>query len=163
VSQAGAARAPAGLVRFVYEATLLVPDWKRAAERFAAACGLDPAHFVPIRSERYGYDGTLTLFHPDRLDRVEIVDPFDRAKTMGRFLVRRGPSLYMAYIEVSDVGALRERLLAHAPDDWTGPREGPAPDNLFVHPRALAGLLLGVSRERFAWSWSGRPDRVLPR
>jgi hypothetical protein len=168
VAQAGAPRRACGLVRFVYEATLLLPAWKSGAERFAAGFGLEPAHFVPIRSEAFGYEGTLTLFDPGRLDRVEIIDPVDRAKTMGRFFERRGPCLYMAYVESDDTAAIRERLREHAPRDWTGPREGApgatgaAPDNLFVHPRALAGLLLGVSRTSFAWTWSGHPERVRP-
>lgn len=56
--------------------------------------------------------------------------------------------------------AIRERLLEHAPRDWTGPRGGPRPDNLFIHPRALGGVMLGVSRTTHAWTWSGHPDRV---
>ena len=58
--------------------------------------------------------------------------------------------------------AVRERLLEHAPRDWTGPADVPMPDNLFVHPRALDGALMGVSRDTFAWTWSGDPSRVRP-
>jgi hypothetical protein len=157
-----AVREPAGLLSFLYEVTLLVPDWKGAADAFAERAGLDPAGFVPIRSAEYGYEGTLALFREGALDRVEAVTPFDAAKTMGRFFAQRGPALYMAYAESDRTHELRERLLADAPSDWTGPRDAPVPDNLFVHPRALGGLLLGVSRTSFAWIWSGRPERVQP-
>lgn len=154
-------RPPAGLLRNVYEATHLYQDHRRATAQIAKLLRLDPRHFAPIRSEQYGYEGTLALFHPDRLDRIESITPFDRDKTMGRFFARQGPSLYMFYAEASDTAALRERLLEHAPQGWTGPREG-TPDNLFVHPTALHGVLLGVSRESVAWTWSGRPERVRP-
>jgi len=155
-------RAPAGLLGHLYEVTHLTPSFARAAARLAQVFDLDPAAFRPIRSAEYGYQGVLALFHPDRLDRIETVSPFDRRKTMGRFFHRQGPSLYMAYAEARDTAALRERLLEHAPRDWSGARDGPAPDNLFVHPKALGGVLLGVSRESFAWSWSGAPARVRP-
>lgn len=152
-------RPGAGLLQHVYEATHLHQDHRRSAQRIAETFQLDRKHFVPIRSEAYGYEGTLALFHPDRLDRIESITPSDRTKTMGRFFARQGTSLYMFYAEARDTRALRERLLEHAPKAWTGPREG-TPDNLFVHPQALHGVLLGVSRESVAWTWSGHPERV---
>ena len=33
-------------------------------------------------------------------------------------------------------------------------------DGLWIHPGALHGLLLGVSRTTLAWEWSGRPELV---
>ena len=151
-----------GLASRLYEVTLLTNDWKGAADTLARRFALDPSGFVPIRSEEFGYEGSLTLFRSGFLDRVETITPLDPAKTMGRFFARRGPSLYMCYVESDDTAALRERLLEHAPRDFTGPREGPAPDNLWIHPVALGGLLLGVSRRTFAWTWSGSPERVQP-
>jgi hypothetical protein len=154
-------RARAGLVRHLYEVTLLVPTFSSAVETTAAAFGLDAAHFVPITSPQYGYDGVLTLFDPERLDRIEVITPTDPAKTMGRFFAKRGPSLYMCYCEADDLHAIRARLLTHAPHDWTGRRDG-VPDNLFIHPKALGGMMLGVSRTTHAWTWSGHPERVRP-
>jgi hypothetical protein len=153
-------REPSGSLDHLYEVTLLSPEWKKSAQRISELLALDSRSFVPIRSAEYGYEGVLTLFDPTRLDRIEVVTPLDNAKSMGRYFARRGPSLYMGYAESHDTAELRARLLEHAPHDWTGPREGRAPDNLFVHPAALSGLLLGVSRRSFAWTWSGSPDRV---
>jgi hypothetical protein len=153
-------REPSGLLDHLYEVTLLSPDWEGSALRIAERLALDSRSFVPIRSAQYGYEGALTLFHPTRLDRIEVVTPVDDAKTMGRYFARRGPSWYMGYAESHDTAALRARLLECAPHDWTGPREGAAPDTLFLHPAALSGLLLGVSRRSFAWGWSGSPERV---
>ena len=38
---------------------------------------------------------------------------------------------------------------------WVAKRDG-----LWVHPGALCGLLLGVSRTTVGWEWSGQPARV---
>ena len=88
------------------------------------------------------------------------ITPFDTTKTMGRFFTRRGPSLYMCFAEADDLPALRARLRDHAPADWTGPPDGPL-DTLFIHPKALGGVMMGVSRTTFGWTWSGRPERVV--
>jgi hypothetical protein len=151
-----------GLVSHLYEVTLLVPAFQPSVTTFAGHFGLEPSSFVPIGSPQYGYEGVLTLFHPDRPDRLEIITPNDPNKTMGRFFAKRGPSLYMCYAETDHLPAIRDRLLQHVPNDWTGPREGPEVGNLFIHPNALGGMMLGVSRTSLVWSWSGRPDRVTP-
>ena len=155
-------RPPAGLLSRIYEATLLYQHHHRAARQIANVFQLDPGNFVPIRSEPFGYEGTLAFVERDRLDRIEVVTPFDRTKTMGRFFGRQGPCFYMFYAEVRDSAALRARLADQAPGAWSGRRDGAAPDNLFVHPQALHGALLGVSRESVAWTWSGHPERVKP-
>jgi len=151
-----------GLLSRLYEVTNLVgnpPPW---CQRFARLFALDARAFVPIRSETFGYDGTLTLFDPGALDRVEIIHPYDADKTMGRYFLKRGPCLYMCYGESDRADAIRERAREHAPGDWTGPGDDRPVDNLFLHPRALGGVMLGVSRTSFAWTWSGAPERVLP-
>lgn len=156
VISARADRPAVGLARHLYEATLLVREFAPVVQHAAAAFALDASHFVPIRSEEFGYEGTLTLFHPDRLDRIEVITPFDAAKTMGRFFAKRGPSLYMCFAEADDLTPIRARLHEHAPYDWTGVLD----DSLFIHPPALGGMMLGVSRTTFAWVWSGHPERV---
>jgi Glyoxalase/Bleomycin resistance protein/Dioxygenase superfamily len=155
-------RTVVGLLRGLYEVTLLAQDYRSVVEQTATRLGLEASHFVPIRSPEFGYEGVLTLFHPERLDRIEIITPVDPLKTMGRFFAKRGPSPYMCYAEADDLAAIRSRLLEHAANDWTGPRDVSVPDNLFIHPKALAGLMLGVSRTTFAWTWSGHPERVRP-
>lgn len=154
-------RAPVGPLSCFYEVTSLVHDWRKAAGWWAETFELNPATFSPIRSERFGYEGTLTLFDPSRLDRVEVITPDDPAKAMGRFFGRRGESAYMCYAETDDVPGLRRRL------DEAGARyeprdDSPSPEGLFVHPTALHGVLLGVSRTNLAWRWSGRPELADP-
>ena len=160
VISAETARQPAGLATHLYEVTLLVPDAAAVARRAAATFRLDPSHFVPIRSEQFGYDGILTLFHPQRLDRIEVVTPKDPLKTMGRFFAKRGPCLYMCFVEADNLEPIIARLREHAPNDWTAASDG---DSLFIHPKALGGLMIGVSRTTVAWTWSGHPEWVKPR
>jgi hypothetical protein len=160
VVSAATVRPAVGALRHLYEATLLVDDFATVVARAATIFGLEPAHFVPIRSAEYGYEGALTLFHPDRLDRVEIVTPTAPAKTMGRLFTKRGACWYMCFAEADDLVPIRARLLEEAPTQWTGPRDTPAIDSLFIHPPALGGVMIGVSRTTFAWLWSGHPERV---
>jgi hypothetical protein len=147
----------------LYEVThTLVSDWKAVADRYVELFGLDAARFSPIRSERFGYTGALALFDPPaRLDRIELSQVTDPGSAMGRWVAKRGDSLYMAYLETDDVAGLVRRLEARGArwtprgHDRVGERDG-----LWIHPTALHGLLLGVSRPSLAWEWSGRPDLV---
>jgi len=153
-------REPIGLMKNLYEATHLTLDAPRAIADIARVFALDAGAFVSIHSDQYGYDGALTLFDSSELDRIEAIHPFDKSKTMGRFLERFGPSLYMCYGETDDLGAVRERLKSAAPGDWTGSDDND--DGLFIHPKALGGVMMGVSRTTHAWTWSGYPERRVP-
>jgi hypothetical protein len=147
-----------GRLLHFYEVSHLVRSWKEARERHTELFGLEPAHFCEITSEQYGYTGTLLLFNPpERLDRIELCEITDSGKAMGRFYRKRGDSLYMCYAECDDTAALLDRLRARGAR-FTAPPGDEAPPNLFVHPSALGGVLLGVSRTRYAWTWSGRPE-----
>jgi len=150
-----------GLFTRFYEATHLTDNARASATRLAQTFALDAREFVPIESTQYGYRGFLTLFRGTELDRVETINPYDAAKTMGRFFGRFGPSLYMCYAETDRLSDLRARLKSLAPKDWTGSDNND--DGLFIHPKALGGLMVGVSRTTYAWTWSGHPERVRPR
>lgn len=157
---------PVGDVDFFYETTLLVPDASTAAGRCASLFGLDPDAFVPIDSEHYGYSGTLTLFDREQLGRFEVVTPNDSSKTMGRFFSRFGEAFYMAFAESSALGAIEDRArelgAGHTPEPPPEGRTGAA-NTVFLHPSALGGMMLGLSRPTQAWQWSGHPERVEPR
>jgi catechol 2,3-dioxygenase-like lactoylglutathione lyase family enzyme len=145
-------RVSTALVRGFVEVThTIAGPWTAVAQRYTEVFRLDPARFAPIRSARFGYEGTLALFAPDRRDRIEIAQVTDPASAMGRWVARRGDSLYMASVEADDVGAIVERLEQRGAA-WT-PRGGdPARerDGLWIHPKALHGLLLGVARTGLA-------------
>jgi len=91
---------------------------------------------------------------PARLDRIEITQITQNSLAMGRFFARRGPSVYMCYVETGDIEALSGRL------ETLGARFEPFGDSmgLFIHPSALCGMLMGVSGTNVGWRWSGRPE-----
>lgn len=159
------ARRRVGLATHLYELTnTLVSPWRPVVERCTRMFGLDAGKFAPISSERFGYDGMLTLFDPPaRLDRFEIVTASDPKHAMGRFAQKRGDALYMCYIETDDLPEMIRRLDARRVK-WTPRQPDPKQerDGLWIHPSGLNGLLLGVSRTGYAWTWSGRPELVKP-
>lgn len=157
VISSSAKREPAGLITWVYEVTNIVPDHTEAAGFYAETFGLDASRFSPIKSEQFGYTGTLTLFDPPaRLDRIELTQITEPSLAMGRFFARRGPSIYMCFAETPDASPIRERL------DARGARYAGQGDydagGLFIHPSALHGMLMGISITNKAWLWSGRPE-----
>jgi catechol 2,3-dioxygenase-like lactoylglutathione lyase family enzyme len=153
-----AERERVGLIQWLYEVTNIVDDYEAAAEFYTEAFGLDPARFSPITSDEYGYTGQLLLFDPPaRLDRIELTQVTDPSLAMGRFAAKRGQSIYMCYVETHDVSALIERLRQHGAR-WAGRTDDDNPEGLFIHPSALHGMLMGVSRTNLAWMWSGRPE-----
>lgn len=158
------AREPVGDIDYLYEATLLAADHAAATDRFAAVFGLDTDPFVAIRSEKYGYEGTLTLFRAGHLARLEIITPTDPKATMGRFFGKFGDSLYMSFAECDRLLAIEARLKQagerSTPTRPEGRSPDKGPDSLFVHPPSLGGMMLGLSRPSMAWSWSGAPERV---
>lgn len=158
VLSAGEERRPVGLITWLYEVTNIVNSHADAAAFYADTFGLDRSNFQPIQSAEYGYEGALLLFDPpQRLDRIELAQITDPSQAMGRFAAKRGESIYMGYVETDDVRAVVERLEGRGAA-WTGSKDDPDIEGLFIHPKALHGVLLGVSRTNVAWSWSGRPD-----
>ena len=154
-------RAPVGAIKWIYEVTNVVRDWKAASDRYARIFDLDAAKFSPITSKQFGYTGTLTLFDPSaRLDRVEISQITDPNLAMGRFHQRRGDSLYMFFVETDDVDALEQRLQARSSRFAAHTRDEAGLAELFIHPSAFLGVLIGVSRTEHAWTWSGDPTRA---
>ena len=144
-----------GALDYLYEVTNLVRDAGTTAAGYAGLFGLHPSTFVPIESWHYGYSGRLTLFRSDRLHRFEVITPVDGGKTMGRFFSKVGESLYMCFAESGQLSAVAERCRAAG-----APHTPVADHTLFVHPGALGGVMLGLSRPTYAWTWSGHPERV---
>ncbi|MEX0786899.1 MAG: VOC family protein [Dehalococcoidia bacterium] len=154
-----AGREPVGAISWLYEVTNIIDDHEAAARFYADAFGLDPARFSPIASKDYGYKGQLLLFDPpSRLDRIELSQITDPERAMGRFATKRGgQAIYMCYVETADVPGMIERLQRRGAR-YTGRRDELNPEGLFIHPTALHGVLMGVSRTNLAWRWSGRPE-----
>jgi hypothetical protein len=147
-----------GPVKRLYEVTNMVTDWQAAAARYTDLFALDPSRFCPITSEAFGYTGSLLLFDPPaRLDRIELAQVVNPDSAMGRFVAKRGESLYMCFVEADDLRPIIGRLDARGARWAQAPGEMKA-EHLFIHPSALHGVLTGVSRTNHAWVWSGRPE-----
>ena len=154
-------RAPVGLIKWIYEVTNVVGNWRAAGDKYAALFALDPAKFVPIESKDFGYAGVLTMYDPPaRLDRIEIAEIIKPELAMGRYHRKRGDSLYMFFVETDDVSAIAQRIEAAGSkaNVWRHDEAGAA--EMFIHPNQFLGVLVGVSRGEVAWSWSGDPERA---
>lgn len=151
-----------GPIEFLYELTMVLrSDWREVANCYANRLGLKRDKAVDITFARFGYEGTLLMFAPDRLDRIELAEAHDPAFAMGRFSAKRGDALYMCYVQTDDLTDIISRLESRQAK-WTRRTDTgrPEQDGLWIHPKALNGVLLGVSRTSLAWGWSGRPDLV---
>jgi len=150
-----------GAIDFLYEVTLLVAEAQSAVARCSSLFGLDAGAFVPIDSSHYGYQGALTLFDRERLHRFEVIMPTDLGNTMGRFYSRFGEAFYMAFAETDQLDEIEQRAreLGHRVT-VVASKHKKAIDTVFVHPPALGGMMLGLSRPTLAWQWSGHPERV---
>ena len=150
-------RARVGLLSHIYQVTNPVSDLQAATDYYTELFGLDASKFKAISNEFYGFTGTLTLFGPPgNLDRIEVAQVVDHEAAMGRFHRRRGNGLYMCFAEVDDFGALRDRLEGAGARYGLDvpPKEGADPDVLFVHPKSLHGMFMGISQTGAAWRWS---------
>ena len=149
-----------GHISYLYEATNLINDHVAAGRFYADAFGLDESRYCPIKSHDYGYTGQLTMFNPpERLDRIELSQITDPHMPMGRFMTRRGgETLYMCYIECESVDPIANALDQRGLRYTRGGENTHNPDNMFVHPTALHGVLMGCSRTNAAWVWSGHPE-----
>ncbi len=153
-----AERERVGPLTWLYEVTNIVDDHKAASAFYADTFRLDATRFSPIASKDYGYKGQLTLFDPpDRLDRIELSQITDPERPMGRFAQKRGQSIYMCYVETDRVPDVIERLEKRGAKHARR-KDVHNPEGLFIHPTALHGVLMGVSRTNLAWNWSGRPE-----
>lgn len=153
-----------GLIDFLYEVTLLTDDVESVTARFAGLFGLNDTHFVPIGSDKFDYRGVLTLFSPDDLHRFEVIRPHSNASTMGRFFERQGDSFYMCFAESPHMLEIEARAKSAGAgitvDTFVGKASGRTLDQMWIHPPALGGVMLGLSRPTMAWTWSGHPERV---
>jgi len=71
----------------------------------------------------------------------------------------------MAFAETPEMQRVETAVLANEAGLTVGRPEGRGaeqiPDEMWVHPPALGGMMLGISRPSMAWNWSGHPDRVV--
>ncbi len=164
VLSAHADRPAVGRIDFLYEVTLLAENPQGIASKFAQLFGLNEGNFVPIASDKFAYDGVLTLFSPEGLHRFEVICPTTDQTTMGRYFARQRDSFYMCFAETADMLGIEaranERGTGITVDRPAGRGADQSADQMWLHPPALGGVMLGLSRPTMAWTWSGHPERV---
>lgn len=135
----------AGAMTRLHEVTFLTPDPPLSATSLAETFQLSKDNFGPAESEAFGFAGIHVNLTTAHRDDIETVKPTNPDNAMGRFFARRGSSLYMCFGESDDLERMRALAMEHAPNDWTGPREGPLKSgSIFLHPKPLGGVMLGV-------------------
>jgi methylmalonyl-CoA/ethylmalonyl-CoA epimerase len=116
----------------VIELSIVVKDLDEAAERFTKLFGLT----VHRRGEskEFGFKNAIL---PTGIGHIELLQPTDPAKAVGRFLEKHGEGVYLVGFECQDVPGAVAKLRAD------GVRvDNPKPDIAWVHPRQTHGLFV---------------------
>ncbi len=157
--------APVGLVDYLYEATILDSHFQKMTDAVTTLFQLKHENYSRITSTQFKYDGYLTLFGDQELDRFEVIHPTSPETTMGRFQARQGRAFYMCFAETPHILEIENRAKEAGAGFTVARPEGreanEMADQLWLHPGALGGVMLGLSRPSMAWSWSGKPEQVV--
>ena len=125
----------------VVELSVVVRDLEAAIERYTRLFGLR----VHRRSEskEFGFKNAIL---PTGIGHIELLQPTDPDKAIGRFLARHGEGVYLVGFECTDVPGSVAHLRA------AGARvDSPKEDIAWVHPREAHGLFVELRhRERYA-------------
>jgi methylmalonyl-CoA/ethylmalonyl-CoA epimerase len=124
----------------VVELSVVVRNLDEAVERFTRLFGLR-VHRRGV-SERFGFKNAIL---PTGIGHIELMEPTDPAKAVGRFLEKNGEGVYLVGFECRDVPGAVARLRAD------GVRvDSPRDDLAWIHPRETHGLFVELRhRERY--------------
>ena len=125
----------------VVELSVAVRDLEAAIERYTRLFGLR----VHRRGEstEFGFKNAIL---PTGIGHIELLQPTDPDKAIGRFLARHGEGVYLVGFECKDIPGSVARLRE------AGARvDSPKADIAWVHPREAHGLFVELRhRERYA-------------
>src|SRR5438309_8708526 len=124
----------------IVELSVVVNDLDAAAARFTKLFGLR-VHRRDT-SERFGFKNAIL---PTGIGHIELMQPTDPGKAVGKFLAKRGEGVYLVGFECADVAGAGAKLRADG-----GPGGRPRPGLAWGDPRPTHGLFLGLGHpERF--------------
>lgn len=128
------------MLKDIVELSVVVRDLDAAAARYTRLFGL--REHRRSESKDFGFRNAIL---PLGAGHIELLQPTDPSKALGRFLARRGEGVYLVGFECADipvaVGTLRANG-AHV--------DSPRPDIAWVHPREAHGLFVELRhRERY--------------
>lgn len=120
------------LIGDVIELSIVVRDIDEAAERFRNLYGLDISHRGD--SEEFGFKNAIL---PLDKGHIELLQPTDPGKAVGKFLERRGEGVYLVGFETQDVAGAAAHIRQQ------GAQVDPRGDRIaWVHPRESHGVLV---------------------
>jgi len=139
-----AARRPSKEARMlgdVVELSVVVRDIESAIERFGRLFGLKVHHRG--ESKEFGFKNAIL---PTGIGHIELLQPTDPDKAVGRFLAKHGEGVYLVGFECQDIPGSVARLRQ------AGARvDSPRADLAWVHPREANGLFVELrKRETYA-------------
>jgi methylmalonyl-CoA/ethylmalonyl-CoA epimerase len=120
----------------VVELSVVVRDLEQAVARFERLFGLRVRERG--ESKEFGFKNAIL---PTGIGHIELMEPTDPAKAVGRFLARHGEGVYLVGFEVADIPGAVARLRAE------GARvDHPRPDFAWVHPQDTHGLFVELRK-----------------
>ncbi len=120
----------------VVELSVVVRDLEAAIDRFTKLFGLR----VHKRGEskEFGFKNAIL---PTGIGHIELLQPTDPDKAVGRFLAKHGEGVYLVGFETKDIpGAVTALRAKGAKVDH------PKPDIAWVHPREAHGLFVELRK-----------------
>src|SRR5262245_36961404 len=125
----------------VVELSVVVRDIEAAIERYARLFGLRVHHRG--ESKEFGFKNAIL---PTGIGHIELLQPTDPDKPVGRFLARHGEGVYLVGFECADVPG----SVAHLKKEGAHVDHRPDKDIAWVHPRDAHGLFVELrKRERY--------------
>jgi methylmalonyl-CoA/ethylmalonyl-CoA epimerase len=116
----------------VIELSVVVRDLDEAIGRFTKLFGL--ALHTRGESKEFGFKNAIL---PTGIGHIELLQPTDPDKPVGRFLARHGEGVYLVGFECRDIPGAVAKLRAE------GARvDSPKPEIAWVHPREAHGLFV---------------------
>jgi methylmalonyl-CoA/ethylmalonyl-CoA epimerase len=124
----------------VIELSVVVKNLDEAVERFGKLFGLKVHH--RSESKEFGFKNAIL---PTGIGHIELMEPTDPTKAVGKFLEKNGEGVYLVGFECKDVPGAVAKLKA------SGARvNSPRADLAWVHPRETHGLFVELRhREKY--------------
>jgi methylmalonyl-CoA epimerase len=120
----------------VVELSVVVRDLEAAIERYTRLFGLTVHHRA--ESREFGFKNAIL---PTGLGHIELMEPTDPAKPVGKFLARHGEGVYLVGFETKDIPAAVAHLKAQ------GARvDDRRPDIAWVHPGDAHGVFVELRK-----------------
>ena len=121
----------------IVELSVVVRDIEAAIERYTRVFGLTVHRRA--ESKEFGFKNAIL---PTGIGHIELLQPTDPTKAVGRFLARHGEGVYLVGFECKDVPGSVEHLKKHgAHVDHRADR-----DIAWVHPRAAHGVFVELRK-----------------